>query len=89
VRRGGTSGSHEPAFDLDGRRGTASEIPGRPKTMKPSRPSVVVPVVDVRVVRVRVPHRRVVMQMTVRFAGRIVRPVGVLVVGVVDVAVLV
>jgi hypothetical protein len=47
------------------------------------------PVVDVRVVRVGVPHRRVVVRVAVRLAGRVVRAVGVLVVYVVDMGVVV
>ena len=46
-------------------------------------------VVDVRVVRVGVSHRRVVVRMAVGFAGRIVRTVLVLVVFVVNVTVVV
>ena len=48
-----------------------------------------VPVVDVRVVRVRVAHRSMFVRMAVRFAGRVVRAVVVLVVFVVDVGVVV
>src|SRR5437016_2100647 len=47
------------------------------------------PVVDVRVVRVRMTHRTVVMGMAVRFAGRVVRPMFMLMVLVVDVAMVV
>ena len=44
---------------------------------------------DVRVVRVRVPHRAMVVRVAVRLAGRVVRAVVVLVVFVVDVGVVV
>lgn len=50
---------------------------------------VIVAVVEVRVVRVFVTHRRVVMSMAMGLAGGVQRTVGVLVMRVVNVAVLV
>ena len=50
-------------------------------------PSMIVPVVDVRVVDVGVGHRLVPVRVAVRFAGRVVGAVFVPVVFVVDVAV--
>lgn len=47
------------------------------------------PVVQVRIVRMLVPHRRVVVPMGVRLAGRIARAVGVLMVFVMRVPVIV
>ena len=50
---------------------------------------MLMPVVDVRIVRVRVPHRAVAVRVGVRFARLVVRAVFVLVVVVVDVGVFV
>ena len=44
---------------------------------------------DVGVVRVRVPHRAMLVRVAVGFIGRVIRAVGVLVVFVVDVSVVV
>ncbi len=83
-----------PATRVQGERSRSffnecSASPGMSANVPKALPSMLVPVVDVRVVDVGMAHRLMLVRVAVRLAGRVVRAVFVLVVFVVDMAVVV